>query len=205
MADKAKIKIKHCLTAGYIYTGGVTVACLIAAMIPAKLPEKQQIKQMTRTAKTLYLASKDFKLLDDDQKKQVLKDMGGSRGRRGFSRRGMRSMTSETREKIEKNTREVRQQMRKEQMTDFFKLSEAERNKVLDKMIARGLGRGRGNRGGGGDRKSTDNNRKGGGRRRGSVAQRMSRRYEESDSDYRAQRTEFRKLIRARREAAKKK
>ncbi len=187
--------------AKYCTVAGIVTACLVLAgalylwLKPGEAPDQKVISEMSREAKTRYLASDDFGKLDDNKKSQVVKELGKGANRREMFR-SAQNLSDEDRRKMRDNMKPVMKKMMQEHLDRFFKMTKEERAAEIDKMIDR-MEQGRKMR------EAAGGNNQGGGRRGGpggrNLEAGMSMILEESDSDTRAKMTEFFKQIRARR------
>ena len=198
-------KNKIILGSGISVTTLTLLATAISALFPAKAPDPKKLDSRT---KVVYMASKEFASLPEDEKVNYIK-------KTGRSRRAYRQLSQPEREAVSQNTTAIRRKIRmkemKERASKFFKMSTEEQNKYLDQMNAR-MDRWRKAReareanrtqaSGSSNRNSStasNNQRRGGNRnaRRQSFLEGM-------DATTRAQLMEIRRLARARREQQKK-
>jgi hypothetical protein len=200
-------KNKIILGSGIFVTSVTLLATVISAFFPNKAPDPKKLD--TRT-KVVYMASKEFASLPEQEKINYIKKAGRSRG-------SYRQLSKPEREAVAKNTTAVRRKIRikemKEHATKFFKMSKDEQNKYLDEMNARRdrWAKARAERTA--QRTQTAQTGSSSNRNTSTAASsnrsnrrsaRQQSRLEGIDSTTRAQWTEIRRLARARREQQKK-
>ena len=124
-------KNKIILGSGISITALTLLATAVSAFFPDKAPDPKKLD--TRT-KVVYMASKEFASLPEDEKINYMR-------KAGRSRRAYRQLSRPEREAVAKNTTVIRRKIRIKQMKErakkFFKMSEDEQNKYLDEMNAR--------------------------------------------------------------------
>ena len=197
-------KNKIILGSGISITALTLLATAVSAFFPNKAPDPKKLD--TRT-KVVYMASKKFASLPEEEKINYMK-------KAGRSRRAYRQLSRPEREAVAKNTTVIRRKIRIKQMKErankFFKMSEDEQNKYLDEMNARRdrwrkarearrAQAGSSNRNSGNSSANTSNNR-----RRGNRNARRQSFLEGMDSTTRAQWMEIRRRARERRQQQKK-
>lgn len=204
-------KNKIILGSGISVTTLTLLATAISALFPSKAPDPKKLDSRT---KVVYMASKEFASLPEQEKVNYIKKTGRSRG-------AYRQLSQPEREAVSKNTTAIRRKMRMKEMKEradkFFKMNTEDQNKYLDAMNARmdrwrkareardanrtqASGGNNGSRGSQNSSTASNNQRRGGGNRN---ARRQSM-LEGMDSTTRAQWTEIRRRARERREQQKK-
>jgi isopenicillin N synthase-like dioxygenase len=180
-------KNKVILISGISVTSVTLLATIVSAFFTPKAPDPKKFDSRTKVA---YMASKQFASLPEQEKIKYVKSVGRSRS-------AYRQLSRTERSALSKNTRKIRMKQMKEHVNKFFKMSEEEQNKYLDKRIAqrdkwrKAREARRANRS---NTRTTTNNRRSGNRnawRQGFM--------EGVDSTTRAQMTELRRLMRERR------
>jgi hypothetical protein len=180
----------------YIVSGSIVLGLVIAGIIYSTLKSprplnKEELAAMSPPAKLEYITSDRFGKLDDNQKIQVIKDMNPGKNDIWS---GKREMSKDDLKKLKRNMQPLMKKKFNEHLDNFFKLSEAERNKILDQKIAAGekyrkkIGK-----------KAIKKTKiKSGDLKRG-----MSKFLEESDSDTRAKMAEYIRQLEARKKVRK--
>ena len=124
-------KNKIILGSGISITALTLLATAVSAFFPNKAPDPKKLD--TRT-KVVYMASKKFASLPEEEKINYMR-------KAGRSRQAYRQLSRPEREAVAKNTTAIRRKIRIKQMKErankFFKMSEDEQNKYLDEMNAR--------------------------------------------------------------------
>ena len=124
-------KNKIILGSGISITALTLLATAVSAFFPNKAPDPKKLD--TRT-KVVYMASKEFAGLPEEEKINYMR-------KAGRSRQAYRQLSRPEREAVAKNTTAIRRKIRIKQMKErankFFKMSEDEQNKYLDEMNAR--------------------------------------------------------------------
>ncbi len=124
-------KNKIILGSGISVTSLTLLATIISALFPDKAPDPKKLDSRT---KVVYMASKEFASLPEEEKVNYIK-------KAGRSRRSYRQLSRPEREAVSKNTTAIRRKIRmkemKERANNFFKMSTEEQNKYLDAMNAR--------------------------------------------------------------------
>jgi len=125
-------KNKIILGTGISVTSITLLASAVSAFFPNKAPDPQKLDSRT---KVVYMASKEFASLPEEEKINYIKKTGRSR------RSAYRQLSRPEREAVAKNTtvitRKIRMKQMKERANKFFKMSTEEQNKYLDEMNAR--------------------------------------------------------------------
>lgn len=121
-------KNKVILTIGISVASTALLATMVSVLFPGKAPDP---KELGSRKKVTYMASKEFARLPEAEKTKYMSKMG--RPRRMFA-----NLSSVERKAVFKNTRKIMHKQMKERINKFFKMSEEEQNKILDKMIAQG-------------------------------------------------------------------
>lgn len=145
-------------------------------------------KLISKPMRVKFMASKEFsQLQDEDQKKFLEETRGTNKGPRGMD---VENLSEAERRQLRKNIGKHRQAKMKERMERFSKMTQEEKNRELDKILKdmqeREKNRPK-------DRKKptqNDDDRK----------ERMQDRHENTDSETRAQRTEFMRQLKKRAE-----
>lgn len=165
-------------------------------------PKKTEPKQVAA-----YLASDKFNQLSMEDKKTYVSQISDGQPPWQIMRQSAELPKGE-REKLQSNMAPVMQEVMKERLNNFFKMSKEDQQKELEKMMAqRNQYRGQGGQGGprpaqqaGGTAVAGNNNpgqppAGGGGRGGGRSPVQRKARFETVDSNTRAQGVEFRKLM----------
>lgn len=124
----------------YIVSGLIVLGLVIAGIIYVTLKSprplsKEELAAMSKPAKLEYITSDRFGKLDDNQKAQVIKDMKPDKNSMWS---GKREMSKDDLKKLKRNMQPLMKKKINEHLDNFFKLSETERNKILDQKIAAG-------------------------------------------------------------------
>lgn len=157
----------------------VVFITLLATMISTfYTPKAPDPTQLGAKKKITYMASKQFARLPEAEKKKYVSKIG---------RPKLKNLTSNERTAVFKNIRKVMLKKMKERINKFSQMSQEEKNKFLDQMVARRNAMRAQNAG-----KKTSGP---GGGNRNAIMQAM---LENMDSTTRAQMSEIRKLIQER-------
>jgi uncharacterized protein (DUF342 family) len=180
----------------YIVSGSIVLGLVIAGIIYTTLKSprplsKEELAAMSKPAKLEYITSDRFGKLDDNQKEQVIKDMNPGKNDMWS---GKREMSKDDLKKLKRNMQSLMKKKINEHFDKFFKLSEAERNKILDQKIAAGERF---------QKKSGEKATRKTKVKSGDLKTGMSTFLEESDSDFRAKMAEYIRQLEAREKVRK--
>ena len=119
-------KNKIIMISGISVASVTLLATIVSAFFTPKAPDPKKLDSRTKVA---YMASKQFARLPEQEKIKYVKSVGRSRS-------AYRQLSSTERRAVSKNTRKIVMKQIKEHVNKFFKMSEEEQNKYLDKRIA---------------------------------------------------------------------
>jgi polyhydroxyalkanoate synthesis regulator phasin len=171
-------KNKIILISGIAMVFVTLLATIVSAFFTPKAPDPKELGPRTKVS---YMASKEFSRLPEAEKKKYI-------SRVGRPRKIFKDLNDNERAAVFKNVRKVMLGKMKERINKFSRMSQEEKNKFLDEMIARRNAMRAQN--GGKDRT--------GGPGGGNRSARMQGMLENVDSTTRAQMSEMHKLIQER-------
>jgi hypothetical protein len=168
-------KNKITLTIGISVASIALLATIVSAFFTPEAPDPKELGMRTKVS---YMASKKFASLPEKEKEKYISKVGRSR-------KMFKNLSDTERKTVFKNIRKTRIKQMKERINKFSRMSQEEKNKFLDEMIARRNAR---------RAQNGEKNRPGGGIR----SAMMQGMLENTDSTTRAQMSEMRKLIQER-------
>ena len=179
---------------GVSVTSVTLLASILSALFSPEAPDPQKLDSRT---KVVYMASKEFTRLPEEEKVKYIKKVGRSRS-------AYKQLSAPERKAVSKNTDTIKRKIRIKQMKErakkFFAMNEDEQNQYLDEINAR-RDKWRKAREA---RKSNNNNTNNTNRRGGNRNARRQGFLEKMDSTTRAQMMEIRRRARERRNKTKK-
>ena len=119
-------KNKIIMISGISMASVTLLATIVSAFFTPKAPDPKKLGPIKKVS---YMASKQFANLPEQEKIKYVKSVGRSRS-------AYRQLSSTERTALSKNTRKIRMKQMKEHVNKFFKMSEEEQNKYMDKRIA---------------------------------------------------------------------
>ena len=106
-----------------------TVTLLVIIIFACFTPKAVDPKLLGPRKKITYMGSRQFAQLPEDEKINYMKEMG-------YSDKMFLQVTNKERAAVIKNTREIRRKKTREEINNFFAMSNDEQNKKIDEIIA---------------------------------------------------------------------